>query len=77
VKLDCAGTLTGWTAIDSAGVYEYTRLDLSTGNFTGQNGCDNGVHSATSTAPFTLTAWAWGNAQTSTFSVSYALPAGM
>ena len=29
--------------------YEYTRLDLSSGNFVGQNGCDNGAHVATST----------------------------
>ena len=39
VKLDCAGTLTGWTAL---GAYEYTRVDLVTGNFMGVNGCDNG-----------------------------------
>lgn len=77
VTLDCAGKLSGWTPIDGAGVYEYTRLDLSTGNFAGQNGCDTGAHTATSDAPFTITAWGWGNTQTSTISVSYALPAGM
>ncbi len=77
VKLDCAGTLAGWAPIDSAGLYEYTRLDLSIGSFSGQNGCDNGVHTATSDAPFTLTTWGWGNSQTSTMAVSYALPAGM
>jgi hypothetical protein len=76
VKLDCAGTLTGWTPIDAAGTYQYTRIDLSTGNFTGQNGCDNGVHSATSTNAFTITTWGWGNAVTNTYSVSYALPSG-
>jgi hypothetical protein len=78
VSLGCAGTLGGWTAVDSAGLYEYTRIDISTGNFTGQNGCDNGVQTATSTGPFTITAWGWGNTQTTnTYSVSYALPAGM
>jgi hypothetical protein len=76
VKLDCAGTLTGWTAIDGANLFQYARLDLSTGSFTGQNGCDNGVHSATSTGPFTITAWGWGNSATQTYSVSYALPSG-
>jgi hypothetical protein len=76
VKLDCAGTLTGWTAIDAAGMYQYARLDLSTGSFTGQNGCDNGAHAATSAGPFTVTTWGWGNAPTNTYSVSYALPSG-
>ena len=77
VTLACAGTLSGWTAIDAAGLYEYARVDLSTGDFSGQSGCDNGVQSASSTGPFTITAWGWGNAATGTYSVSYALPAGM
>ena len=76
VTLDCAGKLGGWTAIDSSSLYEYTRIDLSTGNFAGQNGCDNGVHTATSIGPFTVTAWGWGNTQTNTIAVSYALPSG-
>lgn len=77
VTLDCAGTLTGWTAVGTSGLYEYTRLDLSTGNFGGVGKCDNGVHTATSSAPFTLTTWGWGNTATTTYYVSYALPAGM
>jgi hypothetical protein len=76
VKLDCAGTITGWTAIDGTNAYQYARIDLSTGNFAGQNGCDNGVHTATSTGLFTITAWGWGNSATNTYSVSYALPSG-
>ena len=76
VKLDCAGTLTGWTAIDATNLFQYVRLDVSTGSFTGQNGCDNGAHTATSTGPFTITTWGWGNAATNTYSVSYALPSG-
>jgi len=77
VKLDCAGTLTGWAAIDATNLYQYTRLDLSTGNFSGQNGCDNGAHTATSAGPFTVTTWGWGNSTTGTYSVSYALPSGL
>ena len=72
----CAGTLSGWTPAGSSGLYEYTRLDLSTGNFVGQNGCDNGAHSITSAGPFTMTLWGWGNTTTSTPNVSYALPFG-
>ncbi len=83
VTLDCAGPLTGWTPVGSGGQYEYTRIDLSTGNFQGQNGCNNGRHGITSAAPFGLTVWAWGSAATGsgltgfyTQYVSYAYPAG-
>src|SRR5439155_24927949 len=44
VKLDCAGTLSGWKNVDNAGNYQFTRLDLVTGNFSKVNGCDNGRH---------------------------------
>jgi hypothetical protein len=76
VKLDCAGTLTGWTAI---GNYEYTRVDLVTGNFQGVGGCANGAHFIQSTAPFGVTVWGWGSAASFPFYseyVSYAYPAG-
>ncbi len=79
VKLDCgAGTVTGWLPIGATGDYEYARFDLSTGNFQGQNGCDNGRHEATSPLPFGLTVWGWGSAASSVYSqyVSYAYPAG-
>jgi hypothetical protein len=64
VTLDCAGTLTGWTAVGSAGTYEMTRVDLSTGNFQGVGGCNNGVHLIASSSPtgsFGVTVWGWGN----------------
>jgi hypothetical protein len=79
VSLDCAGTITGWTALDTADTIEYTRVDLVTGNFQSVNGCNNGVHVATSTQPFGLVVWGWGSAASVGFfsqAVSYAYPAG-
>jgi IgGFc binding protein len=81
VNLDCAGTVTGWTPL---GAYEYTRVDLSTGNFQGVNGCNNGLHYISSKAPFAVTVWGWGSVATGlglggpgyTQYVSYAYPAG-
>jgi hypothetical protein len=64
VTLDCAGTLSGWTPVGTSGIYEMVRVDLSTGNFEGVNGCDNGVHvitSPTAGASFGVTIWGWGN----------------
>jgi hypothetical protein len=80
VFLDCHGTapLTGWTSLGS-GQYEYTRVDLVSGNFQKQGGCDNGRHEMHSTVPFGLTVWGWGSSVTAPFSstyVSYAYPAG-
>ncbi len=70
VTLDCAGTLTGWQPVGTGGSYEVTRIDLvKAGAPVGM--CNNGAHTATSTAPFGLTVWGWDNA------VSYAYPAGM
>ena len=85
VKLDCAGNLTGWLPVGTGGMYEYTRVDLATGNFgPGVNGCNNGRHEIDSAAPFGLTVWGWGTAATGAgfgsgvYSqyVSYAYPAG-
>jgi IgGFc binding protein len=76
VTLDCAGVVGGWTPL---GPYEYTRVDLVTGNFAGVNGCGNGVHSISSAAPFGVTVWGWGSIATFPYSsqyVSYAYPAG-
>jgi hypothetical protein len=79
VTLDCAGTLTGWKPIGTAGNYEYTRFDLVRHNFAKQGSCDNGRHEAHSDAPFGLTVWGWGNNETAGFyteAVSYGYPAG-
>lgn len=76
VTLECAGTLTGWTALDTE--HEYTRIDLVRHDFVPQNGCDNGRHEMTSASPFGLTVWGWGTPETKTFTgyVSYGYPAG-
>jgi hypothetical protein len=75
VTLDCAGQLGGWQAVGSGGNYEYTRIDLSSGNWQGQNGCDNGVHIIEAALPgnppganpqIGVTVWGWGNAVTYT-----------
>jgi len=82
VTLDCGpggGVITGWLPVGSAGMYEYARFDLSTGNFAGANGCNNGRHEIKSTRPFGLTVWGWGSEATGAIYseyVSYAYPAG-
>jgi hypothetical protein len=89
VTLDCAGVLGGWQPVGTTGVYQFTRIDLSTGDFQGVGRCDNGVHSITGstlTARFGVTVWGWGNGITwppddetnpkFTRWVSYGYPAG-
>jgi hypothetical protein len=75
VSLDCAGKLQGWQPVGTGGLFQYTRIDLSTGNFQGQNGCNNGVHTITGSFPvdagaatpmFGVTIWGWGNHDTDT-----------
>ncbi len=70
VDLDCAGTLQGWQPVGTKGLFEFTRIDLSSGDFQGQNGCNNGVHTITGTFPsdagsaspfFGVTVWGWGS----------------
>jgi hypothetical protein len=76
VTLDCAGTLTGWQPV---GDYQYTRVDLVTGNFQNVGNCSNGRHEMSSSQPFGVTVWGWGSAASgSVFTqyVSYAYPAG-
>ena len=86
VTLDCAGKLQGWTAL---GDYEWTRFDLVRHNFAPQGSCNNGRHAIESAAPFGLTVWGWGSAETGpmplpgqtstsfyTQYVSYAYPGG-
>ena len=80
VTLDCAGVLKGWQPADSSGKYQYTRIDLVRHDFAPQNGCDNGRHLMKSDAPFGLTVWGWGTAESvslTSLAVSYAYPAGM
>jgi hypothetical protein len=70
VSLDCLGAIGSWSAVDSPHVYEYARVDLSTGDFEPQGACDNGVHTITGAFPadagagtptFGVTVWGWGN----------------
>jgi hypothetical protein len=77
VSLDCGGMLTGWTPIGTD--FEYTRTDLSTGNFVAVGQCNNGRHEIKSDAPFGLWVWGWGTPLTSSFTqnVSYGYPGGM
>lgn len=72
VTLGCAGELTGW---EDFGEYQYTRVDLVTGNFQDVGDCSNGRQEMSSTVPFGVTVWGWGATQT-TKQVSYAYPAG-
>jgi len=75
VSLGCAGVLTDWQPV---GDYEYTRIDLVTGNFQNVGNCSNGRHEMSSEAPFGVTVWGWGTEglTPSTDYVSYAYPAG-
>lgn len=77
VTLDCAGVVGGWQPL---GPYEFTRVDLVTGNFGGVNGCSNGRHVISSPVPFGATVWGWGSEASTvidTTYVSYAYPAGV
>jgi hypothetical protein len=69
VKLDCAGTLTGWKPVGSGGQYEVTNVDLVRGT-TANGTCKNGPHSASSDGPFGVTVWGLD------YCASYAYPAG-
>lgn len=75
VVLDCAGTLSGWTPVDSAGQYEVTLRDLVRYDFQDQGGCSNGKHEAYSDGLFSVTVWGWG-AKPPLNHNSYAYPAG-
>jgi hypothetical protein len=76
VTLKCRGEVMGWTPIgDGTGDYEWTRVNLVTGNFVNVEGCSNGPHEMSSEAPFGVTVWGWGTTQ-QTLRVSYAYPAG-
>jgi len=73
VELDCGmGKLDGWQKL---GKYEYTRVDLVTGDFMNVGGCSNGRHEMWSDQKFGVTVWGWGTTPL-TANVSYAYPAG-
>ncbi len=76
VTIECLNTaITGWQNI---GAYQWTRLDVQTGNFQDVNGCSNGRHVLDSKAPFGLNIWGWGTpAVNNTGYVSYSYPGGM
>lgn len=76
VELDCLGTIGDWQPL---GDYEWTRVDLSTGNFEPVGGCSTGRHEITSEGPVGLWVWGWGTPLTTTFTenVSYGYPGGM
>lgn len=57
VTLDCAGKLGNWQTV---GPYQWTRVDLSTGDFQNVGMCSNGRHEMTSQGAFGLTVWGWG-----------------
>jgi hypothetical protein len=76
VDLDCYGPLDNWQAV---GDFEWTRIDLMTGNYQPANGCSTGVHQIDSDAPFGLWIWGWGTPATTEFTQnrSYGYPGGM
>lgn len=81
VTLDCAGVVGGWQPL---GDYEWTRVDLITGNFQSVGGCSTGRREIKSAAPFGLWVWGWGTPLTGeagngvfTQNVSYGYPGGM
>ncbi|HWO18707.1 MAG TPA: IgGFc-binding protein [Kofleriaceae bacterium] len=76
VTLDCLGTLGGWRPV---GDFEYTRVDLVTGNFAPVGNCSTGRREIRSDAPFGLSIWGWGTPLTTAFTgnVSYGYPGGM
>ncbi len=76
VFLDCAGELGDWQTV---GDFEYTRVDLSTGDYLPVGNCEPGAHRMWSDGLFGLWVWGWGSPQTTLFSsyVSYGYPGGM
>jgi hypothetical protein len=75
VKLACLGDVTGWQSVGTSGDYELAFVKL-VDHFNGQNGCNNGVNTMDSSAPFGVYVWGWGSEDTNTGWVSYGYPAG-
>jgi hypothetical protein len=76
VDLDCYGPLENW---ENVGSYEWTRIDLTTGDFQDVDGCSTGRHEISSQGLFGLWVWGWGTPETEIFTenVSYGYPGGM
>ncbi|HEX7664424.1 MAG TPA: IgGFc-binding protein [Polyangiaceae bacterium] len=69
VKLDCLGTVTGWTPVDAADTYEITNVDIVRDG--APNGsCQNGPQVASSAGAFGVMVWG------EDMYASYAYPAG-
>ncbi len=76
VTLDClSGPVGGWQSVGSAGDTEIAYVKL-VDHFNGQAGCNNGVRTMDSEAPFGVWVWGWGSEDTNTGWVSYGYPAG-
>jgi IgGFc binding protein len=69
VQLDCVGAVNGWQRVGGS-PYEVAYVDLVRSGLP-QGSCDNGVHRASGTGPFSLTVWGWDRY------ASYGFPAGM
>jgi hypothetical protein len=69
VKLDCqSSNVAGWQPISGTDFQSTTVELVNAGQ--GVGGCNNGLHTVSSTAPFGLTVWGWDSY------VSYAYPGG-
>ena len=70
VKLDClASPLTGWKPVGTSTTYEWATVDLVR-SMMGNGSCQNGPHTAKSSAPFGITVWGLSEY------ASYGYPAG-
>jgi hypothetical protein len=61
--------------VGTAGEYEIAQVKI-VDHFNGVGGCNNGVNTMDSTAPFGVWVWGWGSEDTMTGWVSYGYPAG-
>jgi hypothetical protein len=75
VKLACMGEVSGFQPVGTAGEYEIAHVKI-VDHFNGQGGCNNGVNTMDSSAPFGVWVWGWGSEDTNTGWVSYGYPAG-
>jgi hypothetical protein len=75
VELDCMGPITGWQPVGNVGAFQIAYVKL-VDHWNSQNGCQNGVHTMRSDAPFGVWVWGWGSEDTNTGWVSYGYPAG-